>query len=181
MATNHGPHSMKWGARSNNPIPNDFYETPSIATEALLKIITPSGSVLEPCNGRGAISSLFKVPCLTMDIDPNMLADIYSDFMRHDFKERFDYIITNPPFNLNTSGEWAQRCISLLKEGGTCALFLKLLFVEGNKRREFFRKFPPYQIYVFSKRITINDGCGICYAWFIWKKDYQGSTQLLWI
>ena len=32
-------------------------------------------------------------------------------------------------------------------------MFLKVQFLEGKRRKEFFKKFPPKVVYVFSERI----------------------------
>lgn len=176
-------HSIKWGARSSSPVENDFYATPDEAIIPLFELIPPVGDCLEPCNGSNAIGKYLPTDStVKMDIDPKMTADIYADFLTFDFREmKFDLTVTNPPFNLNADCRWVKKCLDLLKPGGTCALFQKLLWLETPTRTEFCRQFPPKIIYVFGDRVEINGGNGICYAWFVWKQGIKSETVLKWI
>ena len=64
-------------------------------------------------------------------------------------------------------------------------MFLKIQFLESQKRwLKLFKDFPPSTIYVFVKRISCyrNDdrsikGSAVCYAWFVWDKEYDGETN----
>ena len=67
-------------------------------------------------------------------------------------------------------------------------MFLKLTFLEGQKRRKFFDSYPPKTVYVFSKRINCaRNGdfsvkqSAVCYAWFVWVKGWKGETVVKWI
>lgn len=68
-------------------------------------------------------------------------------------------------------------------------MLLKLTFLEGQKRKQFFLKNPPKKIYVFSKRITCAmngefenyPSSAIAYAWYIWEKGYKGKPTIDWI
>ena len=65
--------------------------TPEIVAEDMVKWFKPTGIVLEPCNGIGNISK-FIPNCLTCEIDDGV------DFFQ--FKDRVDWIITNPPYSI---------------------------------------------------------------------------------
>jgi hypothetical protein len=56
------------------------------------------------------------------------------------------------------------------------------------KRYEFFKKYPPRKVYVFSSRLKIykngiktSNSTMMCFAWFIWGKSYAGETTIGWI
>ena len=74
-------------------------------------------------------------------------------------------------------------------DGTKIAMFLKLTFLEGQKRQELFQKYPPKRIHVYSSRIKcakngVFEGVGssaVCYAWFVWEKGYNGKPTLSWI
>ena len=91
-------------------------------------------------------------------------------------------IITIPPFSL--SHEFAEKAIDL--GANKLALLVRLQFLEGVKRGEFFSKHTPKTVWVFSKRLSLNvDGKfkygGVMdFAWFVWKKDTK-ETQVKWI
>jgi methylase of polypeptide subunit release factors len=87
--------------------PNDFYPTPAWMVEHLLKNEFIEGNVLEPCAGKNditnaLISSLAIKTIVTNDIDKNCLTDHHFDARNKDIfvPNRFDWIITNPPFSI---------------------------------------------------------------------------------
>ena len=77
-----------------------------------------------------------------------------------------------------------------MKEPKT-AMFLKLTFLEGKRRKPFFRDNPPLKVHVFSSLAVIAkggdftvaqaNGNAIAYAWFVWEKGYKGETVVDWI
>jgi len=68
-------------------------------------------------------------------------------------------------------------------------MFLKVLFLEGKKRKEMFKLYPPRHIYVSSSRIICAKNgefdnyksSAIAYGWFVWEKGYKGDTVIKWI
>jgi len=111
------------------------------------------------------------------------------DFLKveQDYKEKQD-IITNPPYKYAV--EFCEKAIDLVDVGYKVAMFLKLTFLEGQKRREFFDKYPPKYILVFSKRVQVaingdkemfKKSSAACYAWFIWEKGFVGKPTIDWI
>ena len=98
-------------------------------------------------------------------------------------------IITNPPYKF--AQEFVEKAISLVNEGHHVAMFLKLTFMEGQKRKKLFTQFPPKYIYVSSSRLQcaknaeferMKDGGGgaVAYGWYIWEKGYNGDTIVRW-
>lgn len=75
------------------------------------------------------------------------------------------------------------------KEGRKVAMFLKLQFLEGKSRKQFFLENPPKAIYVSSSRLicAINgefdkiSSSAVAYAWFVWEKGFTGDPIIKWI
>lgn len=68
-------------------------------------------------------------------------------------------------------------------------MFLKLSFLESERRKSMFENSPLKTVYVFSKRVQLypegqpkpkNSGT-IAYAWFVWEKGYAGEPMIKWI
>lgn len=68
-------------------------------------------------------------------------------------------------------------------------MYLKIQFLEGKARNSFFKKHPPKYVYVNSSRqicvkngnFNNSDSRLLCYAWYIWDKDFYGDTIVRWI
>ena len=96
-------------------------------------------------------------------------------------------ILTNPPFKL--AEEFVEKGMKLLCNGNKLFLFLKIQFLEGQKRKELFKEYPPKYVYVNSSRqLCAKDGefekytaTTQFYAWYIWEKGFTGETTLRWI
>ena len=97
-------------------------------------------------------------------------------------------IITNPPYK--NALEFVQKALDTVQEGRKVAMFLKLTFLEGKRRGEFFKENPPKKVYVASSRLNCAmngdfekypNNNAICYAWFVWEKGYKGQPVIDWI
>jgi hypothetical protein len=113
--------------------------------------------------------------------------DYTADFLRDGLKWAGD-IITNPPYKY--AAEFVQHALDVIDDGQKVAMFLKLTFLEGEKRRALFQQHPPRKIYVFTKRINcalngeqkfFNASSAVCYAWFVWEKGSQQKPVIDWI
>ena len=81
-------------------VKNDFYATPSNATEELLKRETFDGSIWECACGDGAISKLLiekGYEVYSSDLIDRGYGETGIDFLKSN--KKFDNIITNPPFS----------------------------------------------------------------------------------
>lgn len=175
---------------------NDYYATPYESTRALLDIEKFEGDFIEPCVGGGHIAEILKEyypdrEVVGVDlIDRGYKNTIVSNYF--DYKFDGDYnIVTNPPYSL--AQEFLEHSMEQVKDGKKIAMFLKIQFLEGAKRRELFKKYPPKYIYVFSKRqnpwrngspIDENGkpwSSTMCFAWFVWEKGYKGYSTINWI
>ena len=80
---------------------------------------------------------------------------VEQDFLSYDTEQRFDNIITNPPYSL--AKEFVEKGLSLLASGGKMAMFLKIQFLESQKRANLFRKYP-LNISCFLPDVTWRNG-----------------------
>lgn len=85
--------------------------------------------------------------------------------------------------------EFIQKALSIIPKGRKVAMFLKLTFLEGQKRKDFFLHNPPKTVYVSASRLicAMNGdfdkypSSAVAYAWFVWEKGYAGDPVIKWI
>ena len=132
---------------------NDFYATEPKAVELLLAEETFANNILEPCCGQKHITNILEQAGYTVKssdlIDRGVGADIQDFF---EITEWDGDIISNPPYG--KALDFVEHSLEIVKEGSKVAMFLKILFLEGKKRKEFFEKHPPKVIYVASGRLN---------------------------
>ena len=173
----------------------DYYATPDIATELLCELETFSKDILEPACGEGAISKVLKkygYNVESMDLIDRGYGEGGVDFLQYDEVVDKD-IITNPPYSL--AAEFVEHAMDIVTDGHKVAFFLKLTFLEGEKRRALFKKYPPKKIYVSVSRIDCakngefkldkdgnqkHSGGAVCYAWLVFEKGFNGEPTLSW-
>lgn len=168
---------------------NDFYATDPQAMDALLAVEDFSMDVWEPACGMGHLAKVLTdrgYSVKATDLIDRGYGESGVDFLETPDTWSGD-IITNPPYKY--AQEFAEQALRKVRSGGKVALLLKLLFLEGQKRRKLFDVALPARIHVFSKRLrcakganfdTGNDGV-ICFAWFVWIKGFQGKPIIDWI
>ena len=71
--------------------PNDVVFTPDHIAEKIVKMFNPKGKILEPCKGEGAFLRYLPKETLWCEITED------KDFF--DFKDKVDWIVTNPPYS----------------------------------------------------------------------------------
>lgn len=141
-------------------VENDYYATPFEATEAILSREELHGSILEPAAGEGHISKVLREhypnsQIISTDLvqrDDRFGCGIVGgvDFLTENYPEKFNNVITNPPFSL--AKEFAEKALEV--STGKVILFAKIQFLEGRQRKDFFATHPPKAVYVFSKRVN---------------------------
>lgn len=171
---------------------DDFYATPPLAVKELMKLEKFNNNIWEPCCGMNHITNILrenKYTVRTSDIVDRLNDGTVEiiDFLNCNEKYNGD-IITNPPYKLAT--EFVYKTLETIKEGNKVAMFLKLTFLETQKRKELFIKHPPKIVYVSSSRLGCsqtgefdengNTISAIAYCWFIWEKGYKGETIIKW-
>lgn len=187
------------GNPEHGRVENDYYATNPKAVEMLLTNYTfDAATILEPCVGGGHIANAIKnfytnereITGLDL-VDRGYPNTIVQDFLTWETDKKFEGIITNPPFSL--AQEFIEKGMELLTDDGQMAMFLKVQFLEGAKRKEFFEKYPPKYVYVFRNRMaTWNNGneldpngkrwaTTMCHAWFIWEKGSKTEPIVRWL
>ena len=187
------------GNPKNGRVENDFYATNPKAVTMLMDAYGKfeNFDILEPCVGQGHIAEVIKqlhknnrIDCIDI-VNRGYPDTITSDFLTTQIDKKYDCVITNPPFSL--AQEFIEKSFTVLKRNGIICMFLKIQFLEGVKRKEFFEKYPPKYIYVFRQRMaTWNNGNAtdsngkrwattMCHAWFIWENNYKGEPIIRWL
>ena len=196
--------SLVGGTVNHKRVENDYYATDPQSVRDLLDIYDIEGETFyEPCVGEGHIAKVLK------EYFPN--SEVYGtdlinrgygngkfDFINENLEDRsdllipkkVDWIITNPPYSL--AKEFIDKSLAMTNKG--VAMFLKVQFLEGQARKEWFKNSSLKYVYVFSKRQDpfrngdeVNPKTGkkwgstMCFAWFIWKHGYNGEPIIRWI
>ena len=142
---------------------NDF-QTPCEALNPLFPYLKKEWLIWEcACGRNNLVDGLNRKGFLTIGTDV---------LTGHDFlnwqPERFDCIITNPPFSLKQ--KFLERCYEL---GKPFALLLPLTTFETEKRQKLFSKYG-LEVIFFDKRINFEtpsgrgSGSWFASAWFTW-------------
>lgn len=171
---------------------HDYYATEPRAIELLLEVEEFSNHIWECACGEGHLSKVLVergYNVRSTDLIDRGYGEGGVDFLAQ--SEPFDGdIITNPPYKY--ASEFVYKALDLIPEGRKVAMFLKLQFLEGKKRKELFLKHPPKVIYVSSSRLLCakngefeqmraGGGSAVAYAWFVWVKGFKGDTIVKWI
>ena len=173
---------------------NDYYATPPSAVEMLLELENFSKSIMEPACGQGHIAEVLKshgyTVCAT-DLINRGYGVWGVDFFNINEPTDMD-IITNPPYSM--AKEFVEHAMEIVTDGHKVAMFLKLTFLEGQGRRELFRKYPPKIVYVSTSRIgcakngefkkdkngNLKADSAVAYCWYVWQKGFNGTPTLKW-
>lgn len=169
---------------------NDYYATDPKAMELLLEQERFSHHVWEPACGEGHLSEVLVkhgYDVHSSDIVDRGYGDGCVDFLLYNKRNIDVDIITNPPYKYAV--EFVRHALDIVGQGHKVAMFLKLTFLEGQKRRTLFRNTPPKIIYVSSKRILcapngdfgLVKSSAVAYAWFVWEKGFTGDPIVKWI
>lgn len=181
---------------SSNHVPEereafDYYATDPKAVEMLLELEQFSPVIWEPACGEGHISKVLQAhgyEVISTDLiyrgfgDPEPL-----DFLKESLEDFEGDIITNPPYKYAL--EFVEQALNSVQPGRKVAMFLKLQFLEGKSRKQFFSHNPPKVVYVSSSRLicAMNGefskypSSAVAYAWFVWEKGFQGDPIIKWI
>lgn len=196
------------GNPENKRVDNDFYSTNPIALDMLLSKCKEDGcgladedncyDMLECGCGDGNLCKVMKCWFPNSNLDALDIVDrgyentIVTDYLTWQPSRKYQKIIANPPFSL--AEQFIRKSLDLLDTNGYCAMFLKINFLEGQKREDLYNNYPPKYVYVFRKRMaTWNNGQMIdprtgknwqttmCHAWFVWEKGFTGEPIIRWL
>lgn len=167
---------------------NDYYATEPKAVELLMDLETFSNQIYECACGEGHISEILKrhgYEVSSTDLIYRGYGEGGVDFLECKPNSIDADIVTNPPYS--KAIEFVETAIEAITEGHKVAMFLKLTFLETQKRKELFKKYPPKIIYISSSRLVCakngdftNASAAVAYAWYIWEKGYKGQTTVEW-
>jgi len=189
--------SLVGGSVNYERVENDFYATDPDSVRALFDNADIIGDgFYEPCCGQGNIAEVIKeyypkaVVIVSDIVDRGYPNTITKDFLEDKRDIGADWVITNPPYKY--AKEFVENSLKIASKG--VAMFLKIQFLEGQSRKEWFQNSPLKYVYVFSKRQDpwrngekVNPKTGkkwgstMCFAWFIWEKEYKGEPIIRWI
>ena len=167
----------------------DYYATEPAATDWLCRLERFAGPILEPACGEGHISRVLErhgYDVVSRDLADRGFGEGGMDFLCADFGQWAGDIVTNPPYAF--AQEFVERSLDMVQPGRKVAMFLKLTFLEGKRRRALFESAPPIRIWVSSSRLKCDrngdfgstDGSATCFAWFVWEKGFSGHPEIHW-
>lgn len=169
---------------------NDFYPTPSWATQELLSRVDIRGYILEPCIGDGAIASVIDGGDRWIygnDIAPQTNCSFCGDASTRELwetvrntmpDERIDWVVTNPPFNV------AAKIVPLAFEFAEfgIAMLLRLSYLEPvEDRGAWLKENPPTKLIVLPRISFTNDGKtdSVTCAWMVWEKSIFAERRIV--
>lgn len=146
--------------------------------------------ILDPCAGGDddnemsypvALKTLNpKLNIDTCDIREDSRSKIKGDYLKLNCKNKYDVIITNPPFNISL--DIINKALSDVKEGGYVIMLLRLNYFGGKVRQGLFKKHMPKYCFVHSKRMSFTQNGktdSIEYCHMVWKKGECPEFTLL--
>lgn len=163
---------------------NDFYPTPTPITEGLLKSVSITGGVFEPCAGHNAITDVLNQHSDINAVGSDLLWDIPEKHTTNDATDptfwhewgKFDWVATNPPFSV------AEKILPLGYEHADVgiAFLLRLSWLEPcNGRAQWMEDHKDHlqKIIIVSPRVRfrtdINGSDSVTCAWFVWRKAWS--------
>ena len=174
---------------------NDYYATDPKALEVFLDKIDEDGirlhkNIWECACGEGHLSEVLKSRgyyVWSTDLVDRGYGSGNTDFLKSISDSWYGDILTNPPYKY--AKEFVEKALKVTRIGAYTIMFLKVQFLEGQGRRELFKKYPPKYVYVNSVRQTcyLNGdmsrkmSSASCYYWFVWEKGFIGEPVIRWI
>jgi len=173
----------------------DFYATNPKALEIFLEQLKKDNIVLSPfiwecAVGMGHLSRVlieYGYTVTSTDIvDRGYTTLPERDFLLAEGTWHGD-ILTNPPFKL--AEKFVEKGMKLLSQNNKLLLFLKIQFLEGQRRKKLFEEYPIKYVYCYSARQQCCRDAKFeeftattqFYAWYIWEKGFSGETIVRWI
>ncbi len=177
---------------------SDYYRIPIVKIKEFLNefskyedIFNSKIKILDPCAGGDNTNQMSyptaiqeflnqEISTETIDIRDDSRANLKQDYLRFQPKEKYDVIITNPPFNLSL--DIINKALSDVREGGFVIMLLRLNYLGGKIRQELWRNNMPKYVFVHNKRMSFTDDKktdSIEYAHFVWQKGYNPNFSKL--
>lgn len=169
----------------------DDFPTPPWATRALIEHVIQRDvgdrTCLEPACGAGHMSKVLSEYFGTVtsrDVKDYGYGDV-QDYLGGNASERYDWVITNPPFRLGE--QFILRALNMAREGA--AFLVRTTFIESVGRyNRLFSLTPPSIFAQFVERVPMVKGrldqsasTATGYCWLVWSKGQEGVTKVVWI
>jgi hypothetical protein len=167
---------------------SDYYRTPIAEVERFLTEFNKVygyhlnfGKILDPCAGGDndypmsypEVLKTYNAKVTTIDIREDSKADIKADYLQTDCKDKYDLIITNPPFCIAL--DIIKKALDDVKNGGLVVMLLRVNYYGSKDRKPFWDENMPEYCFVHHKRIGFT-GNGktdsIEYCHMVWRKGY---------
>ena len=173
----------------NQRAEHDYYATEPKAANLLLEVEPKLNNIWECACGEGHLAKVFDslgILGKATDLIDRGYGTV-EDFLLNNEPYKNGDIVSNPPYK--KAVEFVKHALNKVDTGRYVCMFLKVLFLESQSRKELFTKYPPKTIYVSSSRIncakngdfeTYNSGA-VAYAWYVWQKGYLGDSIVKWI
>lgn len=174
---------------------NDYYATDPKALEIFLDKLKEDGIKLhnyiwECACGEGHLSKVLEkhgYKVLSTDLIDRGYGKGNTDFLKSIPNEWVGDILTNPPYKY--ARQFVEKAMEVTRNSCYTIMFLKIQFLEGQARKEMFKKYPPKYVYVNSERqLCAMNGefdkykaTALCYCWFVWEKGFTGEPTIRWI
>lgn len=116
----------------------------------------------------------------TIDIRNDSLAELKADYLIHNCKNKYNLIITNPPFNI--AKEIIYKALDDVKDNGFVVMLLRLNYFGSKDRKDLWEYQMPKYTFVHHRRISFMDKGStdsIEYAHFVWQKEHNPEFTLL--
>jgi hypothetical protein len=107
----------------------------------------------------------------TIDIRNDSLTEIKGDYLKLDCKNKYDVVVTNPPFNL--AREIIEKALDDVKDNGFVIMLLRLNFFGGKLRKDMWDKQMPKYAFVHHRRMSFTDDGktdSIEYCHMVWQR-----------
>ena len=174
---------------------NDYYATDPKALEIFLDKLKEDGIKLhnyiwECACGEGHLSKVLEKhghKVWSTDLIDRGYGKGNTDFLKSIPNEWVGDILTNPPYKY--ARQFVEKAMEVTRNSCYTIMFLKIQFLEGQARKEMFKKYPPKYVYVNSERqLCAMNGefdkykaTALCYCWFVWEKGFTGEPTIRWI
>ena len=115
----------------------------------LLEVLPELNNIWESACGEGHLAKVFdeagKLYKATDLIDRGY--GTVEDFLLSNKPYHNGDIVTNPPYKY--AQEFVEHALEVVDEGRYVCMFLKVLFLESQSRKQLFQQYPPKIIYIF--------------------------------
>lgn len=170
---------------------DDLYETPEVATKALLRVEKLPEICWEPACGPGSIVRTLrdaghKVYATDLVNYGCPDAEHGIDFlMEHSAPTYIGAIVTNPPFKL--ANQFVAHALTLAPK---VVMLLRLAFLEGIGRSPIMDGGALARVHIFKNRLPMMHRAGrgtkiaktnssaMAFAWFVWDITHRGPTEM---